>query len=105
MASMASVQELLKAEQEARSIVEGARADKSQSLKAARREAEEEIQRYRVKVEAEHERLISRDAESGKSDFAKLKQETDVNLGTIQGQLERNQGKVVTMLLEAVTTV
>ena len=105
MASMASVQELIKAENEARGVVESARSEKSQMIKNARREAEEEIQRFRAQKEAEHEKLLSMDAQSNASDGARLKDQTDQMLRQIESQLQHNQGKVVDMLLRSVLDV
>eukprot|EP00009_Paramoeba_aestuarina_P002837 CAMPEP_0201521300 /NCGR_PEP_ID=MMETSP0161_2-20130828/14338_1 /ASSEMBLY_ACC=CAM_ASM_000251 /TAXON_ID=180227 /ORGANISM="Neoparamoeba aestuarina, Strain SoJaBio B1-5/56/2" /LENGTH=105 /DNA_ID=CAMNT_0047919915 /DNA_START=81 /DNA_END=398 /DNA_ORIENTATION=+ len=105
MANLESVQELLETEQEARQIVEQARQAKSQTMKAARREAEEEIRKFRAYRESEYEKLLSLDAESNKSDGVRLKQKTDVSLAEIEQQLQRNRDSVNQMLLDAVTTV
>eukprot|EP00211_Chloroparvula_japonica_P013393 CAMPEP_0119120216 /NCGR_PEP_ID=MMETSP1310-20130426/1340_1 /TAXON_ID=464262 /ORGANISM="Genus nov. species nov., Strain RCC2339" /LENGTH=108 /DNA_ID=CAMNT_0007109683 /DNA_START=74 /DNA_END=400 /DNA_ORIENTATION=+ len=105
MAGTPSVQQLMQAESEAQSIVEGARQEKSRLLKEARSDAAAEVERFRMEKEAEYERQLSLEMESNQSSGEKLRQDTEHELFQIEGQSRRNQGNVVEMLLGTVVRV
>jgi len=99
------IQTLLDAEKEAAKIVQKARQYRVQRLKDARTEAAKEIEELKAQKSAEFQKFEDEHAGMSGQSFAKLNEETDAKVGSIQEAFGKNKNAVMESLLTAVTTV
>ncbi|KAG8460894.1 hypothetical protein KFE25_010645 [Diacronema lutheri] len=102
---MMGIQRLLEAESQASEVVAQAKKDKVLRLKLAKEEAENEIMAYRQLREDQFQKY-SADRTGNTGDFTKKVQaETDSAMKNIQISIDANKEKIITSLLQSVTTV
>ncbi|XP_071734746.1 V-type proton ATPase subunit G1-like [Rutidosis leptorrhynchoides] len=99
------IQQLLVAEQEARQIVNAARTAKMNRLKQAKDEAEEEVAKYRVHMEKEHQKTISESHGFSGVNVKRLDEETATKIDQLKKQASKVSPEVVKMLMTQVTSV
>uniref|UniRef100_A0A7S0Q7T4 V-type proton ATPase subunit G n=1 Tax=Coccolithus braarudii TaxID=221442 RepID=A0A7S0Q7T4_9EUKA len=99
------IQKLLQAEHEAADVVAVAKTEKVDTMKKAKKEAEQEIARY--KATREDQFVIFSKERSGDSGSHKTATDalTVKELATINKQVAANKDTMVQMLLQSVTTV
>ncbi|XP_068312598.1 V-type proton ATPase subunit G-like [Pyrus communis] len=99
------IQMLLTAEQDAQQIVNNARNSKMARLRQAKEEADREVQLYRTKMEAEHQKKIADTSGSSGSNAKRLEEETDTKIKNLKESASKVQSDIVGMLIKYVTTV
>eukprot|EP00834_Sanchytrium_tribonematis_P001058 NODE_22_length_42145_cov_1.310612.p32 type:complete len:118 gc:universal NODE_22_length_42145_cov_1.310612:36968-37321(+) len=99
---MSTIATLLEAEKEASKIVQQARQYRTERLKAARVEAQKEIEDLRKQKQAEFE-SYSNTAQGDAAFGQKLEKETEVEIKKLNNQFEQNKSKSVDRLLQVVT--
>jgi len=99
------IQKLLEAESQASEVVAQAKKDKVMRLKQAKEEAENEIAAYRALREEQFQKYKNeRMGDSGEY-TKKIQLETDNAMRNIQISMDANKEKIITSLLQSVTTV
>ncbi|XP_076920029.1 V-type proton ATPase subunit G-like [Bidens hawaiensis] len=99
------IQQLLVAEQEARQIVNTARAAKTNRLKQAQREADEEVAKYRTQMEKEYQKTVSESTGFSGVNVKRLDEETTQKINHLKQQASKVSAEVVKLLMTQVTTV
>ncbi|GAB2271917.1 hypothetical protein Dimus_006745 [Dionaea muscipula] len=99
------IQMLLAAEQEAQKIISDARNMKTQRLRQAREEAEEEIAHYRSYLEEEHLKKISETSGSSGSNVRRLEEETKIKIQNLKNSASRVSPELIGLLNKYATTV
>jgi len=101
----AGIQTLLEAEKEAQKIVQKAREYRTQRVKAARTEAQKEIDDYRNEKENEFKKFESEHSSGNKKAEQDAGQEAQARLKEIKDAGAKSGNKVVQDLLGIVTNV
>uniref|UniRef100_A0A061S938 V-type proton ATPase subunit G n=1 Tax=Tetraselmis sp. GSL018 TaxID=582737 RepID=A0A061S938_9CHLO len=99
------IQKLMAAEQEAQRIVNEARKQKSERLKAAKSEAEHEISSFRADCEAEFQKKIAQGGDSSSAQYGQMVQDTDKEIQNIKAESDKLMPKVTDVLVSAVMDV
>ncbi|CAL5221715.1 g3957 [Coccomyxa viridis] len=99
------IQRLLKAEQEAQSIVTAARKAKSDRLKQAKQEAEKEIKAYKAQREEAFQKRMSDDSSTSGANVKRLESESAAAVKGIEKSISSKKKEVVETLLDYVTNV
>ncbi|KAF5778079.1 putative vacuolar (H+)-ATPase G subunit [Helianthus annuus] len=89
------IHQLLATEQEVRQIVNAARTAKSNRLKQAKDEAEDEVGKYRTHMEKEYQKTVSE----------RLDEETVKKIDHLKKQAAKVSSEVVKLLMTQVTNV
>ncbi|KAJ0693660.1 putative vacuolar (H+)-ATPase G subunit [Helianthus annuus] len=89
------IHQLLATEQEARQIVNAARTAKSNRLKQAKDEAEDEVGKYQTHMEKEYQKTVSE----------RLDEETVKKIDHLKKQAAKVSPEVVKLLMTQVTNV
>lgn len=99
------IQRLLEAESQASEVVAQAKKDKVLRLKLAKEEAENEIMAYRAMREAQFAKYSDERSGNTGEYTKKIQTETDAAMRNIQISIDANKEKIITSLLQSVTTV
>ena len=67
-------------------------------------EAQAEVDQFRSQQEALHQQKVASGSTGSVTTYQRLQQETDAEIATVQQAAQAKQGKVVELLLGAVTT-
>ncbi|KAE9592091.1 putative H(+)-transporting two-sector ATPase [Lupinus albus] len=99
------IQMLLTAEQEAQHVVSSARNLRTQRLKQAKEEAENEAAQYKSHMEDEYQKSLSETSGSSGSNVKKLDEETETKIKNLKDSASKVSTEVVDMLLKYVTNI
>ncbi|KAI9143768.1 H+-ATPase G subunit-domain-containing protein [Paraphysoderma sedebokerense] len=99
------IQTLLEAEKEASKIVQKARQYRVDRLKAARSEAEKEIQALKTQKVAEFEKFEKDHLGTSDTSMAKANSETETQIQAIREAYNKNKAAVLEKLMNAVVNV
>ena len=99
-----AVDELLKAEEEANTIIKNAQTERDKRLKEAKISAEQEINLFKKEEEDKYQKIINeRYGKSTEEDD--LEKKTKVEIDRIFKDYEANKSSVIDMLLERIINV
>uniref|UniRef100_A0A7S2UYL7 V-type proton ATPase subunit G n=1 Tax=Fibrocapsa japonica TaxID=94617 RepID=A0A7S2UYL7_9STRA len=96
------IQELMAAENRASSIVQEARAARTERMKEAKIEAERHIEEFRKTKEEEFNAASAQSSGSSNTDFSELEKTTDKEIDDMRGQYQTNSQTVIQMLVDKV---
>lgn len=100
-----TVKQLLDAEEEAKRMIEAARAERDARLKQAAAEAEEQIAKFAADKDAEYEAEKNKYIDSSTTESDQIKQEMSRESDTVRLSALTNKSRVVDMLFNYVTNV
>lgn len=100
-----TIQTLLEAEQEAKTLVEQARKERDARLKQAASEADQEIADYRKSKEAEYQTQLAKVSGTADETSARIKSESDQHIKRTTAAAKSHKKEVVDMLVGFVRDV
>eukprot|EP00871_Galdieria_phlegrea_P002491 jgi/Galph1/3242/GphlegSOOS_G1894.1 len=105
MTTPETIQILLKAEEEAASLVEQARKDRETRLKQASAQVEKEVNAYKQEKEREYQQELKKHSGLAEENTKRLQQETEQFCDRLRKQFDSKQKEVVTYLKNIVLKV